>query len=130
MCRYLSVDEVRQELAYQDTMTATQDSPAGDRQCHYTAAGNGFVGVIVVVKSGRQYFDDEKSLNMAADCISAGVGEESLYCPKSQQGFVLFVANGSSVSLSVSNIQSIAGPKGTDSTQAVLALAKLVAARV
>jgi len=129
-CLYLSVDEVRQALDFQDQMTTSHDSFGSDPTCTYTAPNAGFVNVTLVVDSSRKYYDDEKSLTTASDCTSANVGTDSLYCPKSNQGWVVFVANGSSVSLKVMNVQSIAGPKGTDSTQASLALAKLVAGRV
>jgi hypothetical protein len=129
-CRYLSVDEVRQALDFQDQMTTSHDTFGAGPTCHYTAPNAGFVSVTVVVASSRQYYDDEKSLTTASDCKSAGVGADSLYCPQSVQGWVVFAADGSSVSVTVMNVQSIAGPKGADSTQASLALAKLVAGRV
>ncbi len=129
-CRYLSTDDIRQALAYSGTMTATQDSPMGFARCRYEAPDNGFVGAIVAVQSGRDYFDQQKSIQTAPDCTSAGVGDESLYCPNSQQGLILFVAKGQSVSVSVTNVQSLTSAKGTDWTQAALALARLVVSRL
>lgn len=129
-CRYLSVTEVKQILAYSGTITAAQDSPMGFKRCRYQSPDNGFVGAIVAVQSGRNYFDQQKSLDAGADCTSAGVGEESWYCPKGQQGDVLFLAKGTSVSVSVTNIQSVVKQEGTDSTQAAIEMAKLVASRL
>jgi hypothetical protein len=129
-CRYLSVTEVKQVLAYSGTITATQDSPMGFSRCQYQSPDNGFVGAIVAVQSGRNNFDQQKSLDTGADCTSAGVGEESWYCPKSQQGDILFLAKGTTVSVSVTNIQNILKQQGTDWTQAAIEMAKLVAARL
>jgi hypothetical protein len=129
-CRYLSVAEVMQALAYSGTITAAQDSPMGYQRCRYQSPDNGFVGAIVAVQSGRNNFDQQKSLDTGADCTSAGVGEESWYCPKGQQGDVLFLAKGKTVSVSVTNIQNILKQEGTDSTLAAIAMAKLVASRL
>jgi hypothetical protein len=129
-CRYLSVAEVMQALAYSGTITAAQDSPMGYQRCRYQSPDNGFVGAIVAVQSGRNNFDQQKSLDTGADCASAGVGEESWYCPKGQQGDVLFLAKGKTVSVSVTNIQNILKQEGTDSTLAAIAMAKLVASRL
>ena len=102
----------------------------GFKRCRYQSPDNGFVGAIVAVQSGRNYFDQQKSLDTGADCTSAGVGEESWYCPKSQQGDVLFLAKGMAVSISVTNVQSIVKQEGADSTQAAIEMAKLVASRL
>lgn len=129
-CRYLSVEDIRQALAYQGTMSATEETPLGFPRCRYAADGNGFVGAIVSVQAGRTYFDQQKSLQEGGDCGPAGVGEESVACPKSDQGNVLFLAKGQSVSISVTNVQSLTGPKGTDWTQAAIALSTMVASRL
>jgi hypothetical protein len=129
-CRYLTVDQVKQALRYGDTMQSAPDDTGGFDQCVYQASGNGFVRVNVSVHPGRTDLDNTKSLYTAPDCTSAGIGEDSLYCPKSDQGNLVFVKDGKSVNISVSNIQSLLQQQGTDSTQAALALARIVAGEV
>ena len=94
------------------------------------APDNGFVGAIVAVRAGRDYFDQQRSLDTATDCTSASLGEQSVYCPKSDQGQVLFLDKGQSVSISVTNAQSMLKQQGTDWTQAAIALAKVVMSRL
>jgi hypothetical protein len=53
-----------------------------------------------------------------------------VYCPKSDQGQVLFLDKGESVSISVTNVQNILKQEGTDWTQAAIALAKVVMSRL
>jgi hypothetical protein len=127
LCGYLTVDQVKQALQYSDTIEAGPDSTTGFTQCVYQAPDNGFVRAQVAVHPGRKDFDDHKSLYGSADCTSAGIGDESEACPKSDPGRVVFVQGGQSVTVSVTNIQSISEQQGTDSTQAALALAKIVA---
>jgi hypothetical protein len=128
-CRYLTVDQVKQALHYGDAMQAGPDS-SGFEQCVYQAPDDGFVRVNVSVHPGRTDLDNTKSLYTAADCTSAGIGEDSFYCPKSDQGNLVFIKDGQSVHISVTNIQSLLQQQGTDSTQAALALARIVAGEV
>jgi hypothetical protein len=129
-CRYLTVDQVKQALQYQDTMQAGPDTTTGFNQCVYQAPDNGFVRVNLAIHRGRTDFDNTKSLYTSSDCTSAGIGEESYYCPKSNTGNVAFVRNGQSVNVSVSNVQNILKAQGADWNQAALALAKIVAAEL
>jgi hypothetical protein len=62
--------------------------------------------------------------------VSAGIGDESLDCPQSSPGRVIFVKVGETVTVTVTNVQSIIQQQGADSTQAAVALAKLVAAQL
>ena len=129
-CRYLTVDQVKQALQYQDAMQAGPDTVTGFNQCVYQAPDNGFVRVNLAMRPGRTNFDNTKSLYTSADCTSAGIGDESYYCPKSNAGNVTFIKGGQSVNVSVSNVQNILKEQGADWNEAALALAKIVASQL
>lgn len=130
-CQYLTIDQVKNALKYTGTL---QTGPAptsfpNDSTCEYAIPGDDDIPATVDIMTDSRLYDSIKSTWPTTGCKSAGIGDESIYCPDEEinpKPQVMFTKGGVVVLVTVTD-PKVADWKAGDPVDAGLALGSIVA---
>ncbi len=130
-CQYLTVDQVKNALKYTGTLQAGPGptSSPSDSTCEYAIPGDDDIPATLDVMTDPRLYDFIKATWSTAGCKSAGIGDESIYCPDQEinpKPQVMFT-KGSIVVLVTVTDPKVADWKAGDPVAAGLALGNVVA---
>ena len=130
-CQYLTVDQVKEALNYTGTLQRGP-GPANfpnDSTCEYAIPGDDDTPATLDIMTDSRLYDSIKSIWPTTGCKSAGIGDESIYCPDQEinpKPQVMFTKGGIVVLVTVTD-PKVADWKAGDPISAGLALGSIVA---
>jgi hypothetical protein len=130
-CQYLTVDQVKNALKYTGTLQAGPGptSSPSDSTCEYAIPGDDDIPASLDVMPDHRLYDFIKATWPTTGCKSAGIGDESIYCPDEDinpKPQVMFTKDGVVVLVTVTD-PKVADWKAGDPVDAGLALGGIVA---
>jgi hypothetical protein len=130
-CQYLTVDQVKNALKYAGTLQAgpgPTSSPT-DSTCEYARPGDDDIPATLDIMRDPRLYNFIKATWSTTGCKSAGIGDESIYCPDQEinpKPQVMFTKGGVVVLVTVTD-PKVADWKAGDPVDAGLALGNIVA---
>jgi hypothetical protein len=130
-CQYLTVDQVTTALKYTGTLNAGPRKVilANDSACEYSIPGDEDIPATLDIITDSRVYQAIKATWPTTGCKSAGIGDESIYCPDQSinpKPQVMFVKGGVVVLVTVTD-PKVADWKAGDPVAAGLALGTIVA---
>lgn len=127
-CQYLTVDQVKKALKYTGTLQVGPGKASfpNDSMCQFTVPGDEEAPATVDIMTDPRIYDAAKATFLTTGCKSAGIGDESVYCPGGPIIPVMFTKGGVVVLVSVRDSEFEDWKTG-DPVDAGLALGKIVA---
>jgi hypothetical protein len=133
-CGYLTVDQVKSALKYAGKLQAGPGptSSAKDSTCEYKIPGDDYIPATLDVMTDPRLYDFIKATWPTTGCKSAGIGDESIYCPGDEinpERQVMFTKGKVVVLVSVTD-PAVADWKAGDPVAGGLALGNIVASEL
>jgi hypothetical protein len=130
-CQFLTVDQVKSALKYTGTLQAGPGPTSfpNDSTCEYAIPGDDDVPATLDIMTDPRLYDSIKAIWPTTGCKSAGIGDESIYCPDQEinpKPQVMFTKGGVVVLVTVTD-PKVADWKAGDPVDAALALGNFVA---